>query len=138
MKNVTNPPEYLAYQNTSSPGHSGRIYYIFFVGRFLFFLKERGIVREQISRVRSLAVKTPLDCFWLLAVATCFLTEMKHLVFVISMMLSWEYYDCDGNLTVFSMWIWICTMEMVSPSHSKVLCCQDRRFLSVKLLLGDW
>nr|KAF6492217.1 histone deacetylase 8 [Molossus molossus] len=39
--------------------------------------------------------------------------EMKHLVFVISMMLSWEYYDCDGNLTVFSMWIWICTMEMV-------------------------
>ncbi|KAI2600011.1 histone deacetylase 8 [Homo sapiens] len=39
--------------------------------------------------------------------------EMKHLVFVISMMLSWEYYDCDGNLSVFSTWIWICTMEMV-------------------------
>ncbi|KAF6390108.1 histone deacetylase 8 [Rhinolophus ferrumequinum] len=39
--------------------------------------------------------------------------ETKHLVFVISMMLSWGYYDCDGNLTVFSMWIWICTMEML-------------------------
>lgn len=105
---------------------------------FLFFLKEGGIIMEWISRVRSLAIKTPLDCLWLLAKATCFLAEMKHLVFVISMMLSWEYYDCDGNLTVFSMWIWICTMEMVSPSLQRSFAARTGRLLSVKLFLGSW
>ena len=105
---------------------------------FLFFLKEGGIIREWISRIRSLAIKTPLDCLWLLAKATCFLAEMKHLVFVISMMLSWEYYDCDRNLTVFSMWIWICTMEMVSPSLQKSFAARTGKLLSVKLFLGSW
>lgn len=35
-------------------------------------------------------------------------------------MLSWEYYDCEGKPTLFTMRIWICTMEMVEDAFSEV------------------